>query len=112
MLINNSGASHYSYNSVQTHTSVIRGKRSETTEAVSVRNGKGSKTVKKRVGKKVFKKQIPLTRSEIMNIKNRKFMPEFFHECHSCVNNSLASKKTRVQKKGKGKPRITRKTKK
>ncbi len=113
MRINNSGASHYAFNSVQTHIAVINGKRSETTEAVSVRNGKGQKTVKKRVNGQVHSKTLSLTPSEIHNIQHRKFMPEFFHECHDCVEKSLAAQKTRVQKKGKGKGkrRVTRKVK-
>lgn len=112
MRINNSGASHYAFNSVQTHIAVIDGKRSETTEAVSVRNGKGQKTVKKRVNGKLHSKTLPLTSSEIQNIQNRKFMPEFFHECHDCVEKSV-TQKTRVQKKrkGKGKRKVTRKIK-
>jgi hypothetical protein len=109
MRINNSGASHYAFNSVQTHIAVIDGKKSETTEAVSVRNGKGQKTVKKRVNGKLHSKTIPLTPTEIHNIQYRKFMPEFFHECHDCVENFVASKKTRTQKKGKR--RVTRRVK-
>jgi hypothetical protein len=95
--INNSGATHYAFNSVQTHMSVINGKKSETTEAVSVRNGRGSKTVSRRVNGKAMKKTIPLTHKEVQNIKDRKFMPEFFIPCYDCINN----KETRKIKKSK-----------
>lgn len=74
--------SHFSYNSVQTHSEYVDGKRTEVTEAIQIRNGKGKKTVKKHKGNKMSKKTITLTNTEIKNIQTRKFMPSLFDECH------------------------------
>lgn len=93
MLINNSGASHYSFNSVSTHTSVINGKRQSTTEAVSVRNGNGMKTVVKRRGTKTSKSKRRLTPEELQNIMDRKFMPSLFTPCHEDCERILNSPK-------------------
>jgi hypothetical protein len=99
MLINNSGASHYSFNSVSTHASMINGKKQHTTEAVSVRNGKGMKTVVKRVGNKTSKSKKELSGEEIRNIMDRKFMPTLFTPCHDhcdlILNSNTKSNKTR-----------------
>jgi hypothetical protein len=98
MRINNSGASHYSFNSVQSHMSVINGRSTETTEAVSVRNGKGFKTVSRRVNGRMMKKAFPLTQKEVQNIKDRKFMPEFFEPCYNCIDKSRPAKKHMTRK--------------
>lgn len=102
MLINNSGASHYSFNSVSTHASMINGKRQTTTEAVSVRNGKGMKTVVKRQGNKTSKSKKALSTEEIKNIMNRKFMPTLFtpcyDHCNAILNSNTKSNKTRTRK--------------
>ena len=103
MLINNSGASHYSFNSVSTHTSVINGKRQSTTEAVSVRNGNGMKTVVKRRGNKSSKSKYRLTQTEVQNVMGRKFMPTLFTPCHIAAENQLRMKtlsRNRVSGKG------------
>lgn len=99
MLIDNAGASHYSFNSVQTHTSVINGKNKTTTEAVSIRNGKGMKTVIKRVGGKTKKSKKALDTQEIKNIMNRKFMPNLFVPCHEdCDMRKTKGKSKKVKK--------------
>ena len=101
MLINNSGASHYSFNSVSTHTSVINGKRQSTTEAVSVRNGNGMKTVVKRRGNKSSKSKHRLTQTEVQNVMDRKFMPTLFTPCHEDCDRKLQVRQTRKRvKKG------------
>ena len=101
MIINNSGASHYAFNSVSTHISVINGKRQQTTEAVSVRNGKGMKSVVKRVGAKKTRSKKQLSQTEIKNIMGRKFMPTLFTPCHNdCAVKLISSKgKARQTKK-------------
>ena len=99
--------SHFSYNSVQTHSSYVNGKLSEVTESTSIRNGKGSKNVKKRQGKKVMSKTLPLTSSEIKNIQTRKFMPALFQDCH----NGLCATNKSIRKTRKVKPRTKKSTK-
>ena len=106
MLINNSGASHYSFNSVSTHTSVINGKRQSTTEAVSVRNGNGMKTVMKRKGKKTSKSKHHLTHGEVQNIMDRKFMPSLFTPCHEDCERILNAPPTKKRKLRQTKKRV------
>ena len=87
---------HFSYNSVQTHSSYVNGKISEVTESTKIRNGKGSKTVKKHEGKKIMSKTLPLTSSEIKNIQTKKFMPSLFADCHNGLcDNKKSFPKTR-----------------
>jgi hypothetical protein len=87
--------SHFSYNSVQTHSTYVDGHRTEVTEATKIKNGKGMKTVTKRNGRKVTKKTLPLKPFEIKNIQTRKFMPSLFADCH----NGCDSQKTRKVKR-------------
>lgn len=94
-VIGGSRMNHFSYNSVQTHSTYVDGKLTEVTESTKVKNGKGTKTVIKRNGRRVTKKTLPLTPTEITNIKTRKFMPSLFAECH----NGCDSQKTRKVKR-------------
>jgi hypothetical protein len=75
--------SNFSYNSVQTHSTNLDGKITEVTESTRIKNGKGTKTVKKRAGRKVSSKTLPLTSAEVKNIETRKFMPSLFADCHA-----------------------------
>jgi hypothetical protein len=88
--------SHFSYNSVQTHSTYENGHMTEVTEATRIKNGKGTKTVTKRNGRKVSKKTLPLTSTEMKNIQTRKFMPSLFLDCH---NGLCETKKTRKVKR-------------
>jgi hypothetical protein len=92
-------SSHFSYNSVQTHSTYVDGKITEVTEATRIKNGKGIKTVKKKNGRKIISKTLPLTSVEIKNIQTRKFMPSLFADCHGHCNKQIVkSKKTRKVK--------------
>ena len=92
---------HFSYNSVQTHVKMVEGKRMETTEATSIRNGKGFKTVKKRIGSRTRTARKRLSPSEIRNIRNKKFMPRLFQDCHgACILPAPMRSKTKKVKKG------------
>lgn len=97
MKIDNSRSSSWNYNSSQTHLSVVNGKKIETTEIVKANNKSGTKTVKKN-GKV---KTIPLTQNEIQNIKDRKFMPEFFAPCYDCVNSKESKSKSKTRRNNK-----------
>jgi hypothetical protein len=94
----------YSFNSVHTHIEMIDGKRVEVTEAVTIRNGKGYKTVITRENGKTKQSKHPLTQQEVSNIKERKFMPTLFDQCYmglgECSANSarLNRKQTRQKK--------------
>ena len=115
----------YSFNSITTHIEMKNGKQVEVTEAVTIRNGEGYKTVITREsnegrasnsllrpfskvlknGKKKQSKH-PLTQTEIRNIKERKFMPTLFEPCYMglgpCAANSARQtrQKKALMKKG------------
>jgi hypothetical protein len=73
----------FAYNSIQ--TSINGNKRRLYT--VTVKNNKGSKTVEDFIkNKKVAKKTIKLTRKEVKNIKQRKFMPGLWIPCIKSCN--------------------------
>ncbi len=93
--------SHFSYNSVQTHSTMVDGHMTEVTESTRIKNGKGIKTVKKRNGRKVMSKTLPLTSTEIKNIQTRKFMPSLFAECHKGCKTQTRKLKRRTKKHSK-----------
>jgi hypothetical protein len=68
----------------------VDGKKTEVTEAITIRNGKGTKTVKKRKGTNISKKSIPLTSSEIEKIRTRKFLPSLFDKCHGHCDSQIS----------------------
>ena len=84
----------FSYNSAQTHYTYMNGKEVETTEAVSVKNGKGTKMVVKKENGKKTSKTMKLKPSEIKNIQERKFMPKLFFPCLNHCNRSLSKGKS------------------
>jgi hypothetical protein len=104
--------SHFSYNSVQTHSTMVDGHTTEVTESTRIKNGKGVKTVryfvkpkyrssmKKRNGAKVISKTLPLTSTEIKNIQTRKFMPSLFAECHASAKPTQSEPINRFFHKG------------
>ena len=99
---------HYTFHSVQTHFKKANGHMEEITEAISVKNGKGQKTVRKRVNNTVRVAKRPLSITELSNIRNKKFMPTLFEDCHGDCSASAKAKakangKTR-KTKGKRKP--------
>ena len=101
MLIDNAGASHYTFHSSQTHLAVKKGKKTVTTESVSIENGKGVKQVEKSVNGKKVRSTHELTGEEIKNVMDRKFMPEFFVPCYDhCDTQIQTRKRTRKVKKG------------
>ena len=83
---------HFSFNSVQSHIDNRPGHRTEITEAVSIRNGKGKKTVRVRKNNKVSEKAIKLKKGEIKNIMGKKFMPNLFKANHSALRETRRRK--------------------
>ena len=68
----------FTYASVQKHVVMTpEGKETKTTK-VRVNNGKGTKSVILRKNGTVKAKHHPLTKREITNIRNHKFMPNLF----------------------------------
>ena len=87
--------SHWSYSSMQTHSTFVNGHEESTTEATIVKNGKGHKLVSKTVNGKTQTKKLPLTRKEMENVKDRKFMPGFFQTCYDCIQPKPRTRSTR-----------------
>jgi hypothetical protein len=90
----------YSFNSVQTHLNVSNGHVEEVTESVSVRNGKGTKSVRIRRNNKVKTAKQKLTPTELKNIKAKNFMPNLFVPCHNdCAKIKPKVRNAKTQKK-------------
>lgn len=86
---------HFFFTSTQTHNQLINGKRKTSTEAVSIKNGKGMKSVVKSVNGKITRAKRKLTRNEVKNIMNKKFMPNLFTPCHKDCTKKLNLRSTR-----------------
>lgn len=101
---------HFSSNFVQTYSVLHDGQHREVTEAISIRNGEGHKTVRYRNNGKVKETVHKLSHDEITNIMNKKFMPDLFKPCHDecATKEALPEKKVRQQK---GKTKRTTKKK-
>jgi hypothetical protein len=68
----------FTYNSIQFESNGAKTRK----YTVKIHNGKGTKTVQNmKNGRTIGKKTIKLSRKEIKNIKNRKFMPGLFKPC-------------------------------
>lgn len=75
----------YQYNSIQTHTQFVNGKRHTKTNRVSIKGKTGYKmiTIKNNDGTKKKKKK--LTQKEINCIKKCEFIPGLFSNCEKCI---------------------------
>lgn len=60
-----------------------KGKDHGKRNVVTIKNGKGTKTVMKlnKAGKQISKKTVKLSRKEMKNIFEKKFMPGFWTNC-------------------------------
>ena len=72
------GKGHFTYKSVEMHTTMVNGHRNTRKNVVNVVNGKGVKKTEVLHNKKTRKNSKRLTKREIMNIRKRNFMPGFF----------------------------------
>lgn len=94
----------YSFNSVQTHLNVRDGHLEEVTESVSIRNGKGTKSVRIRRNNQVKTAKHKLNSKELKNIQNKTFMPNLFQSCHGDCNKAKTAPLARNKKTQKKKP--------
>ena len=69
---------HFTYKSVEMHTTMVNGHRKTRKNVVNVVNGKGVKKTEVSHNKKTQKNSKRLTKREIMNIRKRNFMPGLF----------------------------------
>jgi hypothetical protein len=77
--------SSFTYNSIQSNQTRMKGKTISTTRRVKIQNGKGFKEVVTRTGGKTRRARKPLTRSEIRHIQHYKFVPGLFKSCYECI---------------------------
>ncbi len=77
------------YSSTQSHFTQQNGKKSQEIQQVNVKNGKGTMTVIKKHKGKTVKKTHPLTKKQIKNIQERKFMPGLFRPCLDHCDSAL-----------------------
>ena len=94
----------YSFTRVQTHLNVKNGHVEEVTESVSVRNGKGTKSVRIRRNNQVKTAKHKLSPVELKNIQSKNFMPNLFKPCHGDCNSPLTAALARNKKTQKKKP--------
>ena len=69
---------HFTYRSEQVHSVLENGKNKTRHNIVNIVNGKGTKHIEERIGNKITKKQKPLSKKEIQQIKKNKFIPGLF----------------------------------
>jgi len=77
----------FKYNSVQTHSELIRGKERTKTQRVVIHGKSGYKLVSIRVANKTKKSKKRLTQKEIQCIRKCQFIPGLFKDCHECIRN-------------------------
>jgi len=96
---------HFSYQSSESHTTIVDGKRVCKKTNVTVKNGKGMKKMTTTHGSKSKSSTHKLTPSEIENIKGRNFMPNLFTELSARNDRGLrlnTKSRSRTLKKEKG----------
>lgn len=124
------------FHSSSTHIEVVNGHRVQVTEKITLRDGKGKKTVissengvkkvqtlplnpsaskMRRCRRSIRKCSIDLTQDQIKNIKDRKFMPDLFDDCYSslgdCLTNSQRNTRRLSKTSKSAKPSSPRPTK-
>ena len=86
------------------HVSSMNGNTKRQENIVTIKNGKGTKTVKVTQNGKTRKSTRTLTEDNINCIKNHQFIPGLFSDCLHDANLRLATSNTRRATKKKGKP--------
>lgn len=76
-------AAHSEYKSFQQHTEMINGQARTQEKEVTIKNGKGVKSVRYLApnGRVLAQKSIPLNAEEREKILGKTFIPELFHPC-------------------------------
>jgi len=81
------------YNNQET---IVQNGGSKTVRKVSIKNGKGHKTISQyKKGKKMFSVKKPLTVIEIVTIQRGQFIPGLFRDCKGpgCMKNKTMKKR-------------------
>jgi len=84
-------ATHFSYNSLQSHSTFENGMGRTQIMEVKIKNGKGHKkvTLKNSKGKTLSSKGFDLNDDEIGRIMNKEFIPGLFRPCLDHCNGSI-----------------------
>jgi hypothetical protein len=78
---------HSFFQSTTIQQKIINGKEERKEKHVTIKNGKGNKTVKHiENGETISNATVPLTKNEIKNAQNRVFMPNFWQNCKPGTN--------------------------
>lgn len=70
----------FEYHSEQTHTAINNGTKTTKKNTVTVKNGKGTKTVTVKENGRTRKSMKPLTPKEIRSIQKSQFIPGLFRK--------------------------------
>ncbi len=84
-------ATHFTYNSLQSHSTFMNGMGRTQVMEVKIKNGKGHKkvTLKNSKGRTIATKAIDLNDEEIGRIMNKEFIPGLFRACLDHCNGSI-----------------------
>jgi hypothetical protein len=88
------------FHSVQMHETLKNGELVRERQSVNITNGKGTKTFEISDRKGTRRKTKKLTKQEITNIKNKKFMPGFFSDCKNCLRPNMVKRSQTKKKRG------------
>ena len=85
----------FHFKSSETHTTIVNGQQQTKSQNVNVTNGKGTKTLVVSDNSGTRKSTKKLSKQELKNIKNRKFMPNLFSDCKECLRPIKKTRKNR-----------------
>jgi hypothetical protein len=86
-------AAHSFFQSTTIQHNIIDGKEEGKEKHVTIKNGKGTKTVKQiKNGKTISNTTVPLTNNEIKKAQNNIFMPKFWKNCEPGNNCAIQNK--------------------
>ena len=85
----------FHFQSSEVHTTMVNGQQQTKRQNVNVTNGKGTKTLVVSDNSGTKKSTKKLSKKEIKNIQNRKFMPNLFSDCKKCLRPMNKTRKNR-----------------
>jgi len=92
---------HFSFHSEQVHSMFKNGKGQTRRNTVSVKNGKGIKSVEVFTmdGKSIRRNEKPLSKSELEHIQMNKFIPKLFKDCTKSLKTRRSRPKLKDQRR-------------
>ena len=100
-------ATHFSYNSLQSHSTFENGRGRTQIMEVKIKNGKGHKkvTLKNSKGKTLSSNTIDLNDDEMGRIMNKEFIPGLFRPCLDHCNGSIRPSRRLTRRASRGQRR-------